>query len=118
MTTGSANLTQSAGTPKAKKQSKQERIEHLTNLLNLRCSELEDLIGREKEIYRVLGGIGGEHPLERSKRVVAARSALADKVLSKDSSLKAVELMNRQLRDDVSKLQGKLEAIQAITETR
>jgi hypothetical protein len=93
------------------------RIEHLTNMLNLRCSELEELIGREKEIYRVLGGVGGEHPLERAKRVVAERSTLADKVNVKVRDITQLEHNARIMSMEMSELTGKMKAILAISES-
>lgn len=106
-------------TPRAKKPSKTEQIAHLTNLLNLKCSELEPVVEREKAIYHVLGGslYSGEHPLDRAKRVVKQRDELAEKVLVKTSEAKGFAAACDVLKHDLAKLRGKMEAIQAISES-
>lgn len=104
-------------TPRAKKPSKTEQIAHLTNLLNLRCSELEQLIQREKDIYFTLGGTPGEHPLERAKRVVSERSELADKVLVKENDRRRAQSDADRHLNELNLLRGKMAAVLAIAES-
>lgn len=101
-----------------KNTTKTQQIEYLTNLLNLRCGELDQIGVRERAIYEVLGGrFDSELPLDCARRAANERDTLANKVLAKDSALKQSELINNQMRIEVGKLQGKIDAILAIAES-
>lgn len=101
-------------TEKAKKPTKQQELDTLRNILNLRCAELEQSLRREKEVYAILNGrYNGESPQTCAQRVMGELKMAQQTIFE---MRKTHDQVRNALSTEVARLRGNQRALEGILE--